>query len=183
MSLEDDRGGGRPGSIRRLSSLAGGRLHGPRGPIFAHASGPMSRGRAGSLLASPRRARRCRRAGGRRSLTSRGSTERSRAARRSGSRTAALAVDLATGRRRLLAATSLALVPASNEKLPVAYAALAVLGPATGSAPRCSATARLGRRRLARRPRACKGYGDPTLSTRRTSRPLARAVRTWGSAA
>jgi D-alanyl-D-alanine carboxypeptidase/D-alanyl-D-alanine-endopeptidase (penicillin-binding protein 4) len=45
------------------------------------------------------------------------------------SRTAALAVDLRTGAVVYARNQSLSLVPASNQKLPVAYAALALLGP------------------------------------------------------
>lgn len=45
------------------------------------------------------------------------------------SRTAALAVDLRTGAVVYARNQSLALIPASNQKLPVAYAALSLLGP------------------------------------------------------
>ena len=45
------------------------------------------------------------------------------------SRTAALAVDLRTGVVVYARNQSLALLPASNQKLPVAYTALALLGP------------------------------------------------------
>ncbi len=45
-------------------------------------------------------------------------------------RTAALAIDLRTGAVVFERNASLSLVPASNQKLPVAYAALALLGPA-----------------------------------------------------
>ncbi len=44
------------------------------------------------------------------------------------SRTAALAIDLRTGSVVFSRNESLALIPASNQKLPVAYAALALLG-------------------------------------------------------
>src|SRR4051812_43116135 len=80
-------------------------------------------------------------------------------------RTAAVAVDLAGGAMVYSLHPSLALAPASNEKLAISYAALATLGPAfrietqvlgvgglSGSTWTGSVTLR--------------GAGDPTLSTR-----------------
>jgi D-alanyl-D-alanine carboxypeptidase/D-alanyl-D-alanine-endopeptidase (penicillin-binding protein 4) len=93
-------------------------------------------------------------------------------------RSAALAVDLASGATLYSQHATLALAPASNEKLAVAYAALATLGPAfrietqvlgvgeqDGATWRGSITLR--------------GAGDPTLSTG-DLRALAAQVRAAG---
>src|SRR5256714_9143046 len=93
-------------------------------------------------------------------------------------RSAALAIDLASGTTLYSQHSALALAPASNEKLAVAYAALATLGPAfrietqvlgvgeqDGTTWRGSITLR--------------GAGDPTLSTG-DLRALAAQVRATG---
>jgi D-alanyl-D-alanine carboxypeptidase/D-alanyl-D-alanine-endopeptidase (penicillin-binding protein 4) len=78
------------------------------------------------------------------------------------SRSAAVAVDLATGRTLFARNPSRALIPASNQKLAVAYAALAVLGPAHRIE-----TAVYGEGALVgptwRGDLVLKGFGDPTL--------------------
>ena len=92
-------------------------------------------------------------------------------------RTAALAVDLRTG-GRLLAQPSLALVPASNQKLPVAYTALALLGPGYRFHTEVVGTGSLvgdvwhGDLWL-------RGYGDPTLEPADLD-ALAAEVASWG---
>jgi serine-type D-Ala-D-Ala carboxypeptidase/endopeptidase (penicillin-binding protein 4) len=90
----------------------------------------------------------------------------------------AIAVDLQTGEVVFQRNPNLALVPASNEKLAVTYAALTTLGPWFRIE-----TAVLGNGRLDgkvwRGNLVLKGYGDPTLSTRDV-RDLARQVRASG---
>ena len=54
-------------------------------------------------------------------------------------RTAALAVDVATGTVIYAHNSSLPVAPASNEKIPVSWAALTSLGRRTGSTPRSTA--------------------------------------------
>ena len=81
-------------------------------------------------------------------------------------RTAALAVDLRTGAVVFARNATLALVPASNQKLPVAYAALALLGPGYRFHTEVVGSGTPRRRRLARRPLAA-----------RLRRPDARAGR------
>ena len=87
------------------------------------------------------------------------------------SRTAAVAIDLSTGETLYSRNATLPLLPASNEKLAVTYAALTALGPEfrietdvlqddTGNL-------------------ILKGYGDPTLSTAQLD-VLARQVRAAG---
>jgi D-alanyl-D-alanine carboxypeptidase/D-alanyl-D-alanine-endopeptidase (penicillin-binding protein 4) len=92
--------------------------------------------------------------------------------------TAALAVDLTTGETLFSRRERLALVPASNEKLAVTYAALAVLGPSF----RIETTV-LGEGELIdgvwHGDLVLKGYGDPTLSTR-DLRLLATQLRDGG---
>jgi serine-type D-Ala-D-Ala carboxypeptidase/endopeptidase (penicillin-binding protein 4) len=93
-------------------------------------------------------------------------------------RTSALAVDLTSGRVVFSHNARRALAPASNEKLPVSYAALVRLGP--GYRFR---TEVLGAGTLVdgtwRGTLYLKGYGDPTL-TRWDLRALAAQVRAWG---
>lgn len=93
-------------------------------------------------------------------------------------RTAALAVDLRTGAVVYSRNPSLSLVPASNEKVPVAYAALAVLGGGyrfhtevvgTGTQVGDVWEGNL----------FLRGYGDPTLDTSDLGR-LAAEVASWG---
>jgi D-alanyl-D-alanine carboxypeptidase/D-alanyl-D-alanine-endopeptidase (penicillin-binding protein 4) len=80
------------------------------------------------------------------------------------SRSAAVAVDLATGRELYSQNLSLPLIPASNEKLTVTYACLLALGPSYRFS-----TDVLGQGELDgtvwRGDIVLKGYGDPTLST------------------
>jgi D-alanyl-D-alanine carboxypeptidase/D-alanyl-D-alanine-endopeptidase (penicillin-binding protein 4) len=87
------------------------------------------------------------------------------------SSTAAVAVDLQTGETLYSRNATLPLLPASNEKLAVTYAALTALGPAfrieTDVLQEDDGDLVL------------KGYGDPTLSSAQL-RVLARQVRTAG---
>ncbi|MGH2921710.1 MAG: D-alanyl-D-alanine carboxypeptidase/D-alanyl-D-alanine endopeptidase [Gaiellaceae bacterium] len=94
------------------------------------------------------------------------------------SRTGALAVDLATGRPVYAHNLTLPLIPASNEKLAVTYAALLAFGPAqqfeTTVVGEGEQDGTLWRGDL-----FLKGYGDPTLSTLRLH-ALAGQVRAAG---
>lgn len=94
------------------------------------------------------------------------------------SRTGALAVDIATGRPVYSHNLSLGLIPASNEKLAVTYAALVAFGPAhqftTDVVGEGGQEGVLWRGDL-----ILKGYGDPTLSTLRLH-ALAAQVRAAG---
>jgi D-alanyl-D-alanine carboxypeptidase/D-alanyl-D-alanine-endopeptidase (penicillin-binding protein 4) len=96
----------------------------------------------------------------------------------SGSSSAAIAIDLRTGEVVFQRNPDLALVPASNEKLAVTYAALAAFGPSLRIP-----TDLLGRGELKgsvwHGDLILKGYGDPTLSTD-DLRYLAREVRAAG---
>ncbi|HSC74462.1 MAG TPA: D-alanyl-D-alanine carboxypeptidase/D-alanyl-D-alanine-endopeptidase [Gaiellaceae bacterium] len=94
------------------------------------------------------------------------------------SRSAAVAMDLTTGAALFTQNSALALAPASNEKLPVTYAALSNLGPSyridtdvlgEGSQDGTTFDGTL----------VLKGGGDPTLSTAGL-RSLALQVRTLG---
>jgi D-alanyl-D-alanine carboxypeptidase/D-alanyl-D-alanine-endopeptidase (penicillin-binding protein 4) len=93
-------------------------------------------------------------------------------------RSGAIVVDLRTGRTVFARNPWLSLAPASNEKLAVAFAALATLGPAF----RMETTV-LGRGRLEggtwRGHLYLRGRGDPTLSRRSLAR-LARELRAAG---
>jgi len=93
-------------------------------------------------------------------------------------RTAALAIDLRTGAVVFERNASLSLVPASNQKLPVAYAALALLGPAyrfhtevVGSGTLVGA--------VWHGDLWLRGFGDPTLDASDLAR-LAAEVAAWG---
>ena len=94
------------------------------------------------------------------------------------SRTAALAVDLRTGSVVYSHNESLALVPASNQKLPVAYAALTVLGPGYRFSTEVVGSGTLvgdvwhGDLWL-------RGFGDPTLTPADLD-ALAAEVLSWG---
>ena len=94
------------------------------------------------------------------------------------SRSAALAVDLVTGRQLYARNLSLPLIPASNQKLAVTYACLLAFGPAYRFE-----TAVLGEGELDgsiwRGDIVLKGYGDPTLSTLDLLR-LASQLHTMG---
>jgi D-alanyl-D-alanine carboxypeptidase/D-alanyl-D-alanine-endopeptidase (penicillin-binding protein 4) len=93
-------------------------------------------------------------------------------------RTAALAVDLRTGAVVYARNESLALVPASNQKLPVAYAALTLLGPGYRFHTEVEGTGTLigdvwhGDLWL-------RGFGDPTLGPADLA-ALAADVEAWG---
>jgi serine-type D-Ala-D-Ala carboxypeptidase/endopeptidase (penicillin-binding protein 4) len=94
------------------------------------------------------------------------------------SRTGAVAVDLATGQPVYSHNLTLPLIPASNEKLAVTYAALYAFGPAhqfqtevIGEGEQAGT--------LWRGDLILKGYGDPTLSTLRLH-ALAAQVRAYG---
>jgi serine-type D-Ala-D-Ala carboxypeptidase/endopeptidase (penicillin-binding protein 4) len=94
------------------------------------------------------------------------------------SRSAAVAVDLSTGRTVFARHEAVSLVPASNEKLAVAYAALTVLGPTYrietsvyGEGELVGATWN--------GDLVLKGFGDPTL-TRGDLRALAYQLRAAG---
>ena len=93
-------------------------------------------------------------------------------------RTAALAIDLRTGAVVYARNESLALVPASNQKLPVAYAALTLLGPTYRFRTEVDGTGALvgdvwhGDLWL-------RGYGDPTLEPTDLA-ALAEDVAAWG---
>jgi serine-type D-Ala-D-Ala carboxypeptidase/endopeptidase (penicillin-binding protein 4) len=94
------------------------------------------------------------------------------------SRSAAVAVQLADGRTIFTRHQTLALVPASNQKLTVAYAALATLGPTYRIE-----TAVYGEGQLVgatwKGDLVLKGFGDPTLS-RGDLRALASELRAAG---
>ena len=93
-------------------------------------------------------------------------------------RSAAVAVELATGRVVFARNRALSLAPASTEKLALTYALLARVGPAYRIETEVVGEGELDgttwRGRL-----VLKGYGDPTLSTARLRR-LAAAVRAFG---
>jgi D-alanyl-D-alanine carboxypeptidase/D-alanyl-D-alanine-endopeptidase (penicillin-binding protein 4) len=80
------------------------------------------------------------------------------------SRTAALAVDLATGKQVYARNLSLPLIPASNQKLAVTYACLLALGPSFRFETDVLGEGELDGS-LWRGDIVLKGYGDPTLST------------------
>jgi serine-type D-Ala-D-Ala carboxypeptidase/endopeptidase (penicillin-binding protein 4) len=94
------------------------------------------------------------------------------------SRSAAVAVDLTAGRTVFARHQELALVPASNQKLAVSFAALSLLGPAHRFD-----TAVYGEGEFSGRTwkgdLVLKGFGDPTL-TRGDLRSLAFQVRAFG---
>ena len=95
------------------------------------------------------------------------------------SSTAAIALDLETGRIVFQRNSALALVPASNEKLAVTYAALAALGPSFRIPTEVLGQGELRRRGVWHGDLVLKGYGDPTLSTA-DLRVLARRIRAAG---
>jgi serine-type D-Ala-D-Ala carboxypeptidase/endopeptidase (penicillin-binding protein 4) len=80
------------------------------------------------------------------------------------SRSAALAVDLATGKQLYARNLRLPLIPASNEKLAVTYASLLALGPSFRFSTEVLGEGEL-EGTLWRGDIVLKGYGDPTLST------------------
>jgi serine-type D-Ala-D-Ala carboxypeptidase/endopeptidase (penicillin-binding protein 4) len=93
-------------------------------------------------------------------------------------RTAALAVDLRTGAVVYSRNPSLSLVPASNQKVPVAYAALALLGGGYRFHTEVVGTgSQLGEVWVGNL--FLRGYGDPTLDTSDLGK-LATQVASWG---
>lgn len=93
--------------------------------------------------------------------------------------TAALAVDLATGRVVYAHHPESALLPASNEKLVVTYAALEALGPAFRTQTSVLGEGRLGAGGVWTGSLVLKGGGDPTLDRAGLAR-LAADVRAAG---
>jgi D-alanyl-D-alanine carboxypeptidase/D-alanyl-D-alanine-endopeptidase (penicillin-binding protein 4) len=94
-------------------------------------------------------------------------------------RTGAMAFDLASGRVVFAHNSAVGFVPASNEKLPVTYAALKVLGPGFRFPTEVRGQGSRGADGTWRGNLVLKGYGDPTLSTARL-RVLARRVHRLG---
>jgi D-alanyl-D-alanine carboxypeptidase/D-alanyl-D-alanine-endopeptidase (penicillin-binding protein 4) len=94
------------------------------------------------------------------------------------SRTAALAVDLRTGTVVYARNQSLALIPASNQKLPVAYAALALLGPGYRFHTEVVGSGTL-MGDVWHGDLWLRGFGDPTLG-RTDLEALAADVASWG---
>jgi D-alanyl-D-alanine carboxypeptidase/D-alanyl-D-alanine-endopeptidase (penicillin-binding protein 4) len=82
-------------------------------------------------------------------------------------RTGAVAVDLATGRLVYAHNDAVGFVPASNEKLPVTFAALKTLGPDFRFPTEVRGQGSLGPDGTWTGNIVLKGYGDPTLSTAR----------------
>jgi D-alanyl-D-alanine carboxypeptidase/D-alanyl-D-alanine-endopeptidase (penicillin-binding protein 4) len=96
-----------------------------------------------------------------------------------GAGTAALAVDLATGKVVYAHRAASALLPASNEKLVVTYAALEALGPAFRMQTSVLGEGRLGHGGTWAGNLVLKGGGDPTLDRPALAR-LAADVRAAG---
>ena len=94
-------------------------------------------------------------------------------------RTGAMALDLASGRVLFAHNSSLGFVPASNEKLPVTYAALKVLGPSFRFPTEVRGQGTLAGDGTLTGNLVLKGYGDPTLSSARLRR-LAERVHALG---
>jgi D-alanyl-D-alanine carboxypeptidase/D-alanyl-D-alanine-endopeptidase (penicillin-binding protein 4) len=93
-------------------------------------------------------------------------------------RTGALAIDLRTGRTVFESRSSVAMAPASAEKLTVAFAALRLLGPGYRFRTQVLATGELSGHTW-RGDLYLVGMGDPTLADQ-DLRGLAREVRSWG---
>ena len=93
-------------------------------------------------------------------------------------RSAALAVDLVTGKVLYGRNQSLSLAPASNEKLPLTYALLTTLGPAFRIDTEVLGEGQL-EGTIWHGDLVLRGYGDPSLSTA-DLRVLARQVRAQG---
>jgi len=94
-------------------------------------------------------------------------------------RTGAMALDLASGRVLFAHNSSVGFVPASNEKLPVTFAALKVLGPNFRFPTEVRGQGALGDDGTWTGNLVLKGYGDPTLSSARLHR-LAERVHALG---
>ncbi len=90
-----------------------------------------------------------------------------------------MALDLATGKVVFAHNSSVGFVPASNEKLPVTYAALKVLGPNFRFPTEVRGQGSLGADGTWTGNLVLKGYGDPTLSSWNL-RALARKIRAEG---
>jgi D-alanyl-D-alanine carboxypeptidase/D-alanyl-D-alanine-endopeptidase (penicillin-binding protein 4) len=95
------------------------------------------------------------------------------------SRTGAVAVDLLTGKVVYAHNSAVGFVPASNEKLPVTYAALKVLGPKFRFPTEVRGQGSLGADGTWTGNLVLKGYGDPTL-TSWNLRALMRKIRAVG---
>lgn len=95
------------------------------------------------------------------------------------SRTGAAVVDLSTGKTVFAYHPNLSLEPASNEKLPLTYAALETLGPGFQIHTEVRGEGRLLDDGTWQGNLVLKGYGDPTLSSG-DLRVLARKVRALG---
>src|SRR5207248_185952 len=80
-------------------------------------------------------------------------------------RTGAVALDLATGKAVFAHNAAVGFVPASNEKLPVTYAALKLLGPSFRFPTEIRGQGSLGTDGTWSGNLVLKGYGDPTLSS------------------
>jgi serine-type D-Ala-D-Ala carboxypeptidase/endopeptidase (penicillin-binding protein 4) len=93
--------------------------------------------------------------------------------------TAVLAVDLASGKAVYAHNAGSALLPASNEKLVVTYAALLRLGPAFRMQTSVLGEGRLGRDGVWTGSLVLRGGGDPTLDRAGLAR-LARGIRAAG---
>jgi D-alanyl-D-alanine carboxypeptidase/D-alanyl-D-alanine-endopeptidase (penicillin-binding protein 4) len=93
-------------------------------------------------------------------------------------RSAAVAVELSTGRAIFARHRGLGLIPASNQKLPVAFAALTLLGPTHRFETTVYGEGELVGRTW-KGDLVLKGFGDPTLS-RGDLRALAAQVRAFG---
>jgi serine-type D-Ala-D-Ala carboxypeptidase/endopeptidase (penicillin-binding protein 4) len=94
-------------------------------------------------------------------------------------RTGAVAVDLASGRVVFAHNSAVGFVPASNEKLPITYAALKVLGPGFRFPTEVRGQGSLGADGTWVGNLVLKGYGDPTLSSW-TLRQLVRKIKAEG---
>jgi serine-type D-Ala-D-Ala carboxypeptidase/endopeptidase (penicillin-binding protein 4) len=94
-------------------------------------------------------------------------------------RTGAVAVDLASGKVLFAHNSGAGFVPASNEKLPVTYAALKVLGPHFRFPTEVRGQGSLGADGTWTGNLVLKGYGDPTLSSWNL-RALAHKLRADG---
>jgi D-alanyl-D-alanine carboxypeptidase/D-alanyl-D-alanine-endopeptidase (penicillin-binding protein 4) len=93
--------------------------------------------------------------------------------------TGAVAVDLVSGKVVYAHNSAVGFVPASNEKLPVTYAALKVLGPTFRFPTEVRGQGSLGSGGTWNGNIVLKGYGDPTLSSW-SLRALVRKVRAVG---
>ncbi len=91
--------------------------------------------------------------------------------------TGAMALDLDSGAVVFAHNAAVPFVPASNEKLPVAYAALVLLGPSFRFKTEVRATGRVAPDGTLRGDLVLKGYGDPTLSSLQLKRLALRLSR------